>query len=138
MSNSALRNGVKKTYEAEEPGPVEVRGDTEYPSESPPLPGVLFAVLVGLRKTKTPLPVSLDPYSAKTPLLLDAVRAGRDLTDLQVAWWVHGPVGPDYAQATAAFKEIALFGGEIASFVSPAVRDEVIARVEKLGRRGDF
>ena len=35
-------------------------------------------------------------------------------------------------------KEIALFGGEIAPFVSPPVRDLVNARVEKLGRRGDF
>ena len=40
--------------------------------------------------------------------------------------------------ASKLVKEIALFGGEIAPFVSPAVRGEVIARVEKIGRRGDF
>ncbi|WEK47126.1 MAG: pantetheine-phosphate adenylyltransferase [Candidatus Andeanibacterium colombiense] len=40
--------------------------------------------------------------------------------------------------ASKLVKEIALFGGDIAPFVSPAVRDEVIARVERLGRRGDF
>ncbi len=40
--------------------------------------------------------------------------------------------------ASKLVKEIALFGGEIASFVSPAVRDDVRARVEKLGRLGDF
>jgi len=39
--------------------------------------------------------------------------------------------------ASKLVKEIALFGGEIASFVSPAVRADVLARVEKLGRRGD-
>ena len=40
--------------------------------------------------------------------------------------------------ASKLVKEIALFGGEIAPFVSPAVRADVSARVEKLGRRGDF
>jgi pantetheine-phosphate adenylyltransferase len=40
--------------------------------------------------------------------------------------------------ASKLVKEIALFGGEIAPFVSPPVRDLVNARVEKLGRRGDF
>ena len=38
--------------------------------------------------------------------------------------------------ASKLVKEIAIFGGEIAKFVSPAVREEVMARVEKLGRRG--
>ncbi len=40
--------------------------------------------------------------------------------------------------ASKLVKEIALFGGEIATFVSPAVRMDVLARVEKLGRRGDL
>jgi pantetheine-phosphate adenylyltransferase len=40
--------------------------------------------------------------------------------------------------ASKLVKEIALFGGEIAPFVSPAVRDDVVARVEKLGRLGDY
>lgn len=40
--------------------------------------------------------------------------------------------------ASKLVKEIALFGGEIASFVSPRVREDVLARVEKLGRRGDL
>ncbi len=40
--------------------------------------------------------------------------------------------------ASKLVKEIALFGGDIASFVSPAVRTDVLARVEKLGRRGDL
>lgn len=40
--------------------------------------------------------------------------------------------------ASKLVKEIALFGGEIAPFVSAAVRADVIARVEKIGRRGDF
>ena len=35
-------------------------------------------------------------------------------------------------------KEIALFGGEIENFVSAAVRADVLIRVEKLGRRGDY
>lgn len=39
--------------------------------------------------------------------------------------------------ASRLVKEIALYGGEIARFVSPAVRDEVVARVERLGRKGD-
>jgi pantetheine-phosphate adenylyltransferase len=38
--------------------------------------------------------------------------------------------------ASKLVKEIALFGGEIGDFVSPPVRDEVMARVEQLGRRG--
>jgi pantetheine-phosphate adenylyltransferase len=39
--------------------------------------------------------------------------------------------------ASKLVKEIALFGGEIADFVSPRVREEVVARVELLGRQGD-
>jgi len=38
--------------------------------------------------------------------------------------------------ASKLVKEIALFGGPIAKFVTPAVEAEVIARVEILGRRG--
>jgi pantetheine-phosphate adenylyltransferase len=40
--------------------------------------------------------------------------------------------------ASKLVKEIALFGGEIASFVSPAVRSDVMARIEKIGRLGDY
>ena len=35
-------------------------------------------------------------------------------------------------------KEIALFGGDISRFVSPAIRTEVLARVEELGRMGEY
>ncbi len=40
--------------------------------------------------------------------------------------------------ASRLVKEIAMFGGDIEPFVSKAVCEEVIARVEKLGRRGDY
>ena len=40
--------------------------------------------------------------------------------------------------ASKLVKEIALFGGDIAPFVSPAVCEDVIARVEKIGRLGDY
>ena len=40
--------------------------------------------------------------------------------------------------ASKLVKEIALFGGEIAPFVSPAVREQVAARVAELGRRGEL
>ncbi len=40
--------------------------------------------------------------------------------------------------ASKLVKEIALYGGDIAPFVSAAVRELVIARVEKLGRKGDL
>ena len=40
--------------------------------------------------------------------------------------------------ASKLVKEIALFGGEVAPFVSPAVREQVVARVALLGRRGDL
>jgi pantetheine-phosphate adenylyltransferase len=40
--------------------------------------------------------------------------------------------------ASQLVKEIALFGGDIAPFVSPAVREQVIARVDQLGRRGEL
>jgi len=38
--------------------------------------------------------------------------------------------------ASRLVKEIALYGGDIARFVPSAVRDEVVARVAALGRRG--
>lgn len=38
--------------------------------------------------------------------------------------------------ASRLVKEIALYGGQIGKFVSPAVRDEVAARVETIGRKG--
>ncbi|MGB3470241.1 MAG: pantetheine-phosphate adenylyltransferase [Erythrobacter sp.] len=40
--------------------------------------------------------------------------------------------------ASKLVKEIALYGGEIAKFVSPPVEAEVLARVEKIGRKGDL
>ena len=39
--------------------------------------------------------------------------------------------------ASRLVKEIAQYGGEISRFVSPAVREEVIARVAKNGRQGE-
>lgn len=40
--------------------------------------------------------------------------------------------------ASKLVKEIALFGGDISRFVSPTVRTEVLARVEELGRMGEY
>jgi pantetheine-phosphate adenylyltransferase len=40
--------------------------------------------------------------------------------------------------ASRLVKEIALFGGDIGPFVSPSVRDQVVARVAQVGRRGDL
>lgn len=40
--------------------------------------------------------------------------------------------------ASKLVKEIALFGGDIAPFVSSPVRDEVVARVRELGQLGDY
>jgi pantetheine-phosphate adenylyltransferase len=40
--------------------------------------------------------------------------------------------------ASKLVKEIALYGGDIAPFVSPAVKALVDARVEETGRRGDY
>jgi pantetheine-phosphate adenylyltransferase len=39
--------------------------------------------------------------------------------------------------ASKLVKEIALFGGEIAKFVSPAVRKDVMARIDQVGRMGE-
>jgi pantetheine-phosphate adenylyltransferase len=38
--------------------------------------------------------------------------------------------------ASRLVKEIALYGGDIAKFVTPTIREEVEARVEKQGRKG--
>lgn len=38
--------------------------------------------------------------------------------------------------ASRLVKEIAIYGGEIGKFVTPAIRAEVVARVEKLERKG--
>lgn len=40
--------------------------------------------------------------------------------------------------ASKLVKEIALFGGEVAPFVSPQVREQIAARVERIGRRGEL
>jgi pantetheine-phosphate adenylyltransferase len=40
--------------------------------------------------------------------------------------------------ASRLVKEIALFGGDISGFVSPSVRDDVVARVNKNGKLGDY
>ncbi|MEO9470430.1 pantetheine-phosphate adenylyltransferase [Parasphingorhabdus sp.] len=39
--------------------------------------------------------------------------------------------------ASRLVKEIAMFGGEIHKFVTPLVRDEIVARVEKIGLKGE-
>src|SRR3546814_7051139 len=38
--------------------------------------------------------------------------------------------------ASRLVKAIALFGGDIAKFVTPSVRDDVVDRVQRLGRKG--
>lgn len=40
--------------------------------------------------------------------------------------------------ASKLVKEIAMFGGDISDFVPPDVRDDVIARIERTGRLGDY
>jgi pantetheine-phosphate adenylyltransferase len=40
--------------------------------------------------------------------------------------------------ASKLVKEIAMFGGDISRFVSPAVKDEVLARVKVRGQLGDY
>jgi pantetheine-phosphate adenylyltransferase len=39
--------------------------------------------------------------------------------------------------ASRLVKEIAIYGGDIGKFVTPAVRAEVDARVDQLGRKGE-
>ncbi|MBR0552418.1 pantetheine-phosphate adenylyltransferase [Stakelama marina] len=39
--------------------------------------------------------------------------------------------------ASRLVKEIAVFGGDVSKFVSPAVREEITARVAEMGRKGD-
>lgn len=39
--------------------------------------------------------------------------------------------------ASRLVKEIALYGGEIGKFVTPAIRNEVVTRVEQIGRKGN-
>jgi len=40
--------------------------------------------------------------------------------------------------ASKLVKEIALYGGEVAPFVSPKIRDDVNARVQEIGLKGDL
>jgi len=40
--------------------------------------------------------------------------------------------------ASKLVKEIALFGGDITRFVSPAVRDDVLQQVQRIGQLGDY
>lgn len=40
--------------------------------------------------------------------------------------------------ASKLVKEIAMFGGDISAFVTPSVRDQVVARIEEVGRLGDY
>ncbi len=40
--------------------------------------------------------------------------------------------------ASKLVKEIAMFGGDIAAFVSPTVRKDVLARIDEVGRLGDY
>jgi pantetheine-phosphate adenylyltransferase len=42
------------------------------------------------------------------------------------------------AIASKLVKEIALFGGDVSRFVSPEVSEEVVARVARIGRKGDY
>ncbi len=39
--------------------------------------------------------------------------------------------------ASRLVKEIAIYGGNISKFVTPKIRDEVVARVDALGRKGN-
>jgi len=39
--------------------------------------------------------------------------------------------------ASRLVKEIALYGGDVSPFVPPGVADEVVARVDRIGRKGE-
>lgn len=39
--------------------------------------------------------------------------------------------------ASRLVKEIAIYGGDISKFVTPAIKAEVVSRVDKIGRRGN-
>lgn len=40
--------------------------------------------------------------------------------------------------ASRLVKEIAMFGGDVSRFLSPAVKEEILTRVDQSGRRGDY
>lgn len=42
------------------------------------------------------------------------------------------------AIASKLVKEIAVFGGDISRFVSPAVKADVLGRIDSIGRKGDY
>ena len=71
---------------------------------------------------------------------MDIIRRGAKLVDRLVVGVTTNPgKSPMFTLAermAAVEREVAAIGGDIRKFVSPAVRDEVVARVTRDGRRG--
>ena len=135
-----------------------VIGVTTNPSKSP-----MFTVeerLAAVRREVAALPGDIQVVSFNSLLMDFADREGASLIvrglravadfeyEYQMAGMTHqlnDRVETVFLMADAALqpiasklvKEIALFGGEIGRFVTPAVRDEVLARVARLGRKGE-
>jgi pantetheine-phosphate adenylyltransferase len=135
-----------------------VIGVTTNPSKSP-----MFTVeerLAAVRREVAALPGEIQVVSFNSLLMDFADREGaslivrglRAVADFEYEYQMAGMnhqlndrVETVFLMADAALqpiasklvKEIALFGGDIAKFVTPAVRDEVLARVAVLGRKGD-
>ncbi|HEU0043484.1 pantetheine-phosphate adenylyltransferase [Sphingomonas sp.] len=135
-----------------------VIGVTTNPSKSP-----MFTVeerLAAVRREVAGLPGNIDVVSFNSLLMDFADREGasiivrglRAVADFEYEYQMAGMnqqlndrVETVFLMADAALqpiasklvKEIALFGGAIDRFVTPAVRDEVLARVATLGRKGD-
>ena len=65
------------------------------------------------------------------------VRGLRAVTDFEYEFQMTG-MNRQLNPGIEMVKEIALFGGDISRFVSPAVKDDVLAQVEIKGRLGDY
>ena len=135
-----------------------VIGVTTNPSKSP-----MFTVeerLAAVRREVEQLPGDIQVVSFNSLLMDFADREGasvivrglRAVADFEYEYQMAGMnqqlndrVETAFLMADAALqpiasklvKEIALYGGDIHKFVTPAVQADVLARVEQVGRKGD-
>jgi len=98
----ALRQGVRKVYEAQESGVGEARFGEPYKYEMAPPNGVLQLLAAKLRAVGSPGNFSLDLTSGGVGPLTRAVRYFGDLLDVQVAWWSYGSLGVSEDEALDA------------------------------------
>lgn len=102
MVYEALRQGVRKVYEAQALAIGEGQFGEPYSYAMPPPKKLLQTLAAVVNEKGVPRPFSLRLTPQGTGPLMGAVMRGEDYIDAQVAWWSYGALGVSQDEAEQA------------------------------------